>query len=168
MSLSGNLCRKYYLLITYANRAALIQHSTILSRTFQIQYSQKRWSGSCLNKQMRKKKKKPNKTQTQRSTAGEGFQSSYCESRPQAATRWCPWTRALVCLARGLGLCQVQNQEESCLWSHFSCTGPTESSYSDLAATCTWLGHQDVSWSISNHQGFLHRAQGACCCLKTK
>lgn len=37
-------CKKYYVLITYANRAASIQHSTILNTTFHTRYAQKNWS----------------------------------------------------------------------------------------------------------------------------
>lgn len=163
MSLSGNLCRKYYLLITYANRAAaLIQDSTTLSRTFQIQYSQKCWCGSCLNKQTNKT---PNKTQTQKSTAGGRVSKQLLWIQTPDCNQIISLDQSLICLARGLVLCQVQKQEESCLWSHFSCTGPTESSYSVLAAIYTWLGHQDVSWSISNHRGLLHQAQAARCWL---
>lgn len=153
MSLSGNLCRKYYLLIAYANRSALIQHSTILSRTFQIHYSQKRWSGSCLNK--RTKKKTQQNPNTEKLCRGRVSKQLLWIQTP-GCKQIMSLDQSLICLARGLVLCQVQNQEESCLWSHFSCTGPTESSYSVLAVIYTWLGHQCVSWSISNCQGLLH------------
>lgn len=166
MSLSGNLCRKYYLLIAYANRAALIQHSTILSRTFQIQYSQKRWSGSCLNKQT-EKKKTLTKPKHREALQGKGFKTVIVNPYPRLPPDYVPGPQPDL-LSKGFG--SLSGPKPGGVWFVVIFQLHWANREQLLSSGChlhlTW--HQDVSWSIPNHQELLHWARGACCCLKKK
>lgn len=104
----------------------------------------------------KKNQKNPTKPKHREALQGKGFKTAIVNPDPRLQPDYVPGP-VPVCLARGLVLCQVQKQEESCLWSHFSCTEPAESRHSVLLVIYTSLGHQDVSWSISNHQGLLHQ-----------